>query len=354
MEPSIRSPIRYWTVLCNGPAQLFTGRIDEVALYNRALTEDEIFSIWNADFVGKDFSIPYFTSPALFPDGVLGVSYAQQIVAIFGTGPVTISLSTGVLPGMTLSLAGLVSGVPDVVGTFGFIVRATDATGKFAEQLCVLQVFASITAPAGLVGWWRAENDALDSVGANHGTLRNGAGFAEGRVGRAFALDGTDDFIEIPDAPALRPVSVTLEAWVAFDVISGRQVLFDKARSTGDSGSYALWLQFGTLRGAARDSELSAPFSPVPGRWHHLAYTLDAGAKQQALYADGVLVASGSASSPIAYDAEPLLLGRGQSGSGAPISFLHGRIDEAAIYNRALNSAEIAAIFNAGAAGKHL
>jgi hypothetical protein len=29
--------------------------------------------------------------------------------------------------------------------------------------------FASVPTPAGLVGWWRAENNAQDSAGANHG-----------------------------------------------------------------------------------------------------------------------------------------------------------------------------------------
>ena len=99
----------------------FNGSIDEVALYNRALTPDEVASIYNADFLGKNFLQPYFTSPAQLPDGVLGADYTQQVVTILGTGPVSFSLSEGVLPpGMTLSSAGLISGVPSVSGTFGF------------------------------------------------------------------------------------------------------------------------------------------------------------------------------------------------------------------------------------------
>lgn len=348
----------------NVGSSLFHGRIDEVALYNRALTRDEVLSIYNADFVGKDFSQPYFTSPtqspdtsqAQLPDGVLGANYTQQVVAILGTGLLSFSLSAGALPpGMTFSSTGLVSGFPSAEGTFGFTARATDAAGAFTEQTCVLQVFASVTAPAGLAGWWRAENDAQDSVGMNHGVLRNGAGFAAGRVGQAFALDGTDDCIEIPDAPALRPVSVTLEAWVAFQVTSGVQVLFTKPRGAGpfDGDSYALWMDFGSLKGAARDFTLSAPFAPVQGRWYHLAYTFDTGANQQVLYIDSIPAASGSANSPIAYGAQPLLLGCAMH-NGALVSFLHGHIDEASIYNRALSGAEIASVYNAGAAGKHL
>ena len=202
------------------------------------------------------------------------------------------------------------SGVPSTSGNFDFVARATDAAGAFAEQMCVLQVFAPIAAPDGLVGWWRGENNAQDSAGANHGERRNGAGFAAGRVGQAFAFDGKDDCIQIPDAETLRPVSVTLEAWVAFDVItSDPQFLIAKARSSGSVDSYALWLQSGSLKGAAHVNALSAPFSPKPGSWHHLAYTFDNDAKQQVLYIDGIQVASGRANSSIAYDDQPLLLG---------------------------------------------
>jgi hypothetical protein len=119
----------------------FHGRIDEVALYNRALTADEILSIYNADFLGKNFSQPYFTSPSQLPDAVLGVNYSQQLTTLFGNTPVIFSLSEGLLPvGMTLSSAGLVSGVPGARGVFDFAARATDAAGTFTEQLCVLRV----------------------------------------------------------------------------------------------------------------------------------------------------------------------------------------------------------------------
>jgi hypothetical protein len=39
-------------------------------------------------------------------------------------------------------------------------------------------------------------------------------------------------------------------------------------------------------------------------------------------------------------------------GGGTPTRFFRGSVDELAIYSRALNGAEIASIYNAGAAGK--
>jgi Concanavalin A-like lectin/glucanases superfamily/Divergent InlB B-repeat domain/Immunoglobulin I-set domain len=120
----------------------FHGRIDEVALYNRALTADEVLSMYNADFLGKNFSQPYFTSPSQLPDGVLGTNYTQQLATILGTPPISFSLMEGLLPiGMTLSSDGLVSGVPGVLGTFVFSAGAKDAAGQVVEQLCIFQVF---------------------------------------------------------------------------------------------------------------------------------------------------------------------------------------------------------------------
>ncbi len=343
----------------NETSARFNGKVDGLAIYNRALTLNEVADIYNADFVGKNLSQPYFTSPSQLPAVALDASYTQQLTTILGKLPVSFSLSAGALPpGMTISSDGVVSGVPSTPGVFDFTVRVTDAAGLFTEQTFTLQVIESVPAPAGLVGWWKAEGNALDSVGTNHGALRNGAGFAAGQVGQAFSLNGTGACIEIPDAPALRPVSLTLELWVSFDVTSGIIVVFAKPVGTGTSDSYALWLQNGTLNCVVGDTGglgpiLSAPFAPVPGRWYHVGYTFDDSAKQQALYIDGAQVAVGAASKPVGYDAQPLLLGR-DTENGAPNFFLQGRIDEAAIYNRALSQAEIASIFNAGPAGKRL
>ncbi|MCZ7639999.1 MAG: hypothetical protein M5U12_30480 [Verrucomicrobia bacterium] len=47
-----------------------------------------------------------------------------------------------------------------------------------------------VVAPAGLVGWWAANGDVLDTVRGWAGALAGDAGFAPGMVGQAFRLDG--------------------------------------------------------------------------------------------------------------------------------------------------------------------
>ena len=91
----------------------------------------------------------------------------------------------------------------------------------------------------------------------------------------------------------------------------------------------------------------------MPGQWYHAAYTFDDGARQQSLYLNGVLVATGTVTKPIGYDAQPLVLGRGRT-NGTPSFFLQGRIDEAAVYGRALSWPEILSIYRAGPAGKRV
>jgi|GEM_PF-3370324 len=137
-------PVTIGSDFASGPssnALHFHGRIDEVGIYNRALTSNEIVEIYNADLAGRNFFQPYFTSPRQLPDAALGTSYTQQVTTILGIAPVSFSQGVGALPpGMTLSSTGVVTGVPSVLGTFDFTVLATDAVGVSAEQVCVLRV----------------------------------------------------------------------------------------------------------------------------------------------------------------------------------------------------------------------
>src|SRR5262245_15525608 len=77
------------------------------------------------------------------------------------------------------------------------------ALGVFAPMFASAQM-TNCVAPPGLVSWWRGEGNANDSVGSNHGALRGGTGFGPGRVGQAFAFDGVDDWVFVPDSASLR------------------------------------------------------------------------------------------------------------------------------------------------------
>src|SRR5438093_596795 len=95
---------------------------------------------------------------------------------------------------------------------------------------------------------------------------------------------------------------------------------------------------------------LGIAFSPAIGRWYHIAFTFDDATKQESLYLDAVRVASANAGRSIGYDSHPVLLGR-EIENGSSNFFFAGNIDEAAFYNRALTTAEIASIYVADVVG---
>jgi hypothetical protein len=359
-DPSPNVPVTIGSGWANGASSArFTGHIDEVSLYGRALSDAEIFSIADAGSAGKSSAGPYVTTPSTLPFAIVGQHYSITFASVLGKAPVVFSLATGsILPaGLTFS-AGVLSGTPTSPGVIDFQVRATDAAGLIYDQQCGLRIYESVAKPAGLVGWWKGEGNARDSGGGGHdGKPTASVQFGPGEVGEAFVLNGTDGCVVIPDAPDLRPSSVSLEAWVNFDSTSGTQIVFAKPVGSGTRDSYALWLQDGILNGAvgsaiAEAPILQAPSSPIlPKEWRHVAYTFDNNGHQQALYVDGAPVAIAALTTSIGYDAQPVLLGR-DTENGAPRFFMQGRIDEAAIYGRALSGAEIASIYLAGPAGK--
>ena len=213
--------------------------------------------------------------------------------------------------------------------------------------------------PSGLAGWWRGDGDALDSIGSNHGTLRNGAlALGEGRVGACLILDGSDDFVEIPDQPAWTPGAgdFAIELWAQFSrpasstMGSPGSILVGHDEGSGGAGwQFAhgggkLFFQvhgsgLGTLYLAAAD------FLPNLNQWYHLAAVRTAGVVR--IYIDGAPVSSEAGGVTVPDAAVPLTLGQG-AGAG----FHAGLLDEVSVYSRALSPAEIGALFAAGGAGK--
>ncbi|MGI8688489.1 MAG: choice-of-anchor Q domain-containing protein [Thermomicrobiales bacterium] len=84
-------------------------------------------------------------SPTALPGGVKGVAYpATTLTASGGTAPYTYVVTTGTLPtGLTLTTAGLLSGIPTAGGTFPFTVTATDANAFTGTQQYTITVTAA-------------------------------------------------------------------------------------------------------------------------------------------------------------------------------------------------------------------
>jgi len=97
-------------------------------------------------------------TPATLPNGTVGSPYNQTISASGGTSPYQYVISAEALPpGLSLSAAGVLSGIPSASGPFSFTVKATDADGCTGSQTYSLTICSAITLtpsslPNGFVG----------------------------------------------------------------------------------------------------------------------------------------------------------------------------------------------------------
>ena len=104
-------------------------------------------------------------------DATRGVPYSQTLGVSGGASPYVWSLDGGQLPrGLGFTSNGLLSGIPDAAGTFGFRLRSLDARGQAATQDCSITVsepevklMTSCPLPNAAIG--RAYNQQLSASG---------------------------------------------------------------------------------------------------------------------------------------------------------------------------------------------
>jgi uncharacterized repeat protein (TIGR01451 family) len=136
------------------------------------------------------------------------------------------------------------------------------------------QVLVSVTDPGtsiaracptpGPFAWYRAEGNADDSAGVNHGTINGGVTFGPQVVSQGFIFDGLTGYINVPDAPALRPASLTIEGWIEIGDPNGLHVLLAKPQGGGLADSYSVWIASGVLNAAISDNAGSGPILSYP------------------------------------------------------------------------------------------
>ncbi len=213
-----------------------------------------------------------------------------------------------------------------------------------------------------MVSWWILDASGTDMLGNNHGSVVGTPSFSTGHVGRAVVFDSNDDGITIPHDPSLDvgPSGFTAEFWMrgTKNQPHGLYLVVDKSHGWVDSTG---WLFQGNSRtgtigvaigagppGTSNFPGLSSVVDVLDGVYHHICGTWNG--TQIELFVDGVSQGSFPLAAPV-NNTRPVNLGFSYGGSSA-LRFFRGSVDELSVYSRALSVVEIAAIANAGAAGK--
>ncbi len=208
------------------------------------------------------------------------------------------------------------------------------------EEWQIEELFATGTKDLGLVAYYPFSGSANDVSGNGYdGIATGGATLTTDRFGHsnnAYSFDGVDDHFLI--ASTITVNSTTMATWYKISGSHGGwandMTLFgyNDGKVQVGRGNYnndwkVIWCESTLLA-------ISSEVGNDQGTWHHFAVTADQ--NQVALYIDGKLLGSGSASScsnSINYI--------GRANFNNPNNYFNGLLDDIRVYNRALTELEI-------------
>jgi hypothetical protein len=352
----------------SGPSAVgsfFSGLMDEISLYNRALADSEIQNIYNAGMVGKCES----GAPQIL------IQPSNQQVHIGGTAAFNVGAT-----GSALQFQWLFNNVPLPSATNynltisnvqsnqagGYSVVVTNASGSITSLVAVLTVDVTcISAAPGLVSLWKGDGDASDSFFGNAGTIHGAIGFAPGEAGQAFNFNGTNGYISIAPSPSMDVGAgdgLTIECWLKPTNLSSSHAIAEWNNGAGglgvqfwhsDPGIGGPGSMFANLVGTnGANHILASPANIVTtNAFQHVAITYNRTNGIAKIYRNGLVVSSQTLGSFRPQTTFPLNFGARVSGAPGN-GFYLGLMDEVALYNRALDDGEISAIYNSGTLGK--
>jgi hypothetical protein len=230
------------------------------------------------------------------------------------------------------------------------------------------------TMPAGVVAWWRAESNTVDSIGINDCLSQDGPvpgpSYMAGKVGVAFRFPSSPlpprsgSYLLVPFTPELdvgAGEGLTVEGWLRPDSVSGSQPVIEWGDSRGIigaglalSGSAIQMILTDTNSRSIRPVVIRSPAGTVAAAvWQHVALTFNKADGLARVYLNGIPVVQTNVGVLVPQTQAPIywVSGSGELFAAAQYS---GGIDEMTIYNRALSVLEIQSIVAAAETGKCL
>jgi hypothetical protein len=249
-----------------------------------------------------------------------------------------------------------------------------DDTTALIDSVCIMPLIC-VPAPTNMVMWLTFDELSGTTstnlvTGGNNGVQMNGPVVTSGLVANSLSFNGAGQYVAVPSYSAINfgTNDFSIDAWImraTNDSAGTPRFLVDKRESelqtgTGFRRGFTFLLEAGgTLAFQIGDGN-SDPINhssslavPNDGQWHHVAVTVDRdNTNGIVFYRDGA--ASSLFGNPVPYagtvsTAVPLRVGSREPGLGGTF---WGSIDELELFNRVLAPTEIAALFNAGPAGK--
>lgn len=201
-----------------------------------------------------------------------------------------------------------------------------------------------------LLAYYPADNTTTDLKGAKNGTLLNGATYSTGKINGGFSLDGVNDSISISPSFGTNFMTNTkahsYAAWIYPNNVTTSNAFIIQCGQSDNGTTMALstnklayWFNGGNSSTISNGSR-----SISANTWNHVVVSYN-GSGQVSFYINGVLDSTKSASWVNGVTSNITRIGAYMGG----ILCFNGKIDEVAIWSKALNSTEVTELYNAGA-----
>jgi len=241
---------------------------------------------------------------------------------------------------------------------------------RYALVVLALLFLSPLSAQAALtdnlVSYWKldeASGNAADSVGSNTLTNNNTVPFSAGKINNGADFEDADaESFSITDAaqsgldfsdeftvafwykPESVPVAsiVFLNKWLASGNQRSYEALVSPAVDTGNIRFTVTWSTTGAGGGSTNQVAIESGTHFDADTWHHLAVTKSGTSVTAYVNAVG---ASGSGSNGTIFNGSADIYVSSAGGAG---NFIDGMADEYGLWSRALSSAEIEELYNAG------
>jgi hypothetical protein len=303
----------------------FTGTIDEVQVYSRALASNEVSAVY------------------AFSGGQAANS--QTSISTASTGSTSTSSTSGSNNGTTQGSSGTTTTQTQGSGSSNSTVPSSPVTStSTATQL-----------PSGLALHYTFDsssisgNSVADVSGNNlNGTIQGAVKVVSGQNGQALQFNGTNAAVQNYLAAPFNG-SLTLSAWILTTNTSRSEAIISRYTAAGPGtgyifrtdGSGHLEMVFGGYNGGSISTPMVDTAVINDGRWHHVAAVIMPGTGVQ-FYVDG----KATANIPGLINA---LDGGFFSVGVNPYTpfgnYFTGSIDDVQVYNRALAANEIATVY---------
>ncbi len=335
------------------PAKAMNGILDELYVYNRALTDAEVALVKNATY--SYTPVPMISSVSATPStNSATINYSlnasgQNTTSVIKYGTSAAAL-TSQITGQNASgtstnpYSSIISGLNPVT-TYYYQIEATNATGTTQSAILNFQT-------QGLITEYNFNNTYNNALGNTPFTANAGTSFVTDRNGNpnsAININNTGTTATIPNLPYSNSPR-TVSVWVKTNALNGGGYNFIYTYGT-TSNYYGAYYSGSTLYHFSTGGSHGIANTLGLFNWTHYVFTYNGTASK--IYKNGVLVGTQAIAFNTFNNANLFRLGLSETGNA---NYFNGAIDDLKIYNYAISDSEVLNLYtnNSTLASKEL